>query len=145
QPLRRRQRRRAVPRQVRARGRRLGAFRHLRLAPGRQARPAQGRRRAGPQGELADAAGPLRLNARAVPALSRRRVYAMLTIVVLLGAGNSIVGRAVRADAPPFCLALFRWTGALALLLPFAWARIATDWPTIRARWRIILLLGACG
>jgi drug/metabolite transporter (DMT)-like permease len=77
--------------------------------------------------------------------LPRPRVYAMLLLVLLLWAGNSIVGRAVRDDIPPFSLALFRWTGALILLLPFAWRRIVQDWPVIRARWPVILLLGACG
>lgn len=80
-----------------------------------------------------------------MPALPRRRVYAMLVIVMLLWAGNSIVGRAVRDDIPPFSLALFRWSGALLLLLPFAWRPIRAGWPVIRARWPIILLLGACG
>jgi drug/metabolite transporter (DMT)-like permease len=80
-----------------------------------------------------------------MPTLSRRRVYAMLMIVLLLWAGNSIVGRAVRDDIPPLSLAFFRWTGALALLLPFAWPKIRADWPIIKVRWPIILLLGACG
>ena len=77
--------------------------------------------------------------------LPRSRVYAMLLLVLLFWAGNSIVGRAVRDDIPPFSLALFRWTGALVLLLPFAWRRIIGDWPVIKARWPMILLLGACG
>ena len=80
-----------------------------------------------------------------MPALSRRRVYAMLMIVLLLWAGNSIVGRAVRDDIGPFSLALFRWTGALTLLLPFAWRKISADWPVIKTRWPMILLLGICG
>jgi drug/metabolite transporter (DMT)-like permease len=98
---------------------------------------------------VANAAGTVRLTAAerafAMPALSRRRVYAMLTIVLLLWAGNSIVGRAVRDDIPPLSLAFFRWTGAFALLLPFAWPKIRSDWPVIKARWPIILLLGAIG
>lgn len=77
--------------------------------------------------------------------LPRQRVYAMLMLVLLLWAGNSIVGRAVRNDISPFSLALFRWTGALILLLPFAWRHIRQDWPVIRMRWPVILLLGACG
>jgi drug/metabolite transporter (DMT)-like permease len=80
-----------------------------------------------------------------MPGLTRRRVYAMLMIVLLLWAGNSIVGRAVRDDIPPLSLALFRWTGALALLLPFALRPIATDWPVIRTRWPMILVLGLFG
>ena len=55
------QRGRVVPRQVRRRRHRLGALRHVRLAAQRQARAAQGRRRARPAGGVAHAAGTLRL------------------------------------------------------------------------------------
>jgi drug/metabolite transporter (DMT)-like permease len=79
------------------------------------------------------------------PTLSRRRVYAMLMIVLLLWSGNSIVGRAVRDDIPPFSLAFFRWTGAFAILLPFAWRKVQADWPLVRRHWPRILLLGATG
>lgn len=77
--------------------------------------------------------------------LSRPRIYAMLIVVLLLWAGNSIVGRAVRDDIPPFSLALFRWTGALAILLPFAWRRILGDRRAIAAQWPAILMLGTLG
>lgn len=77
--------------------------------------------------------------------LSRRRVYAMLLLVLLLWAGNSIVGRAVRDDIPPFTLAFFRWTGAFLILLPFTWRKIVTDWPVVARTWPVILLLGAVG
>lgn len=80
-----------------------------------------------------------------MPAVSRPRVYAMLVIVLVLWAGNSIVGRAVRDDIPPFTLALFRWTGALVILLPFAWRRIVADWPVARRNWAAIALLGTVG
>ncbi|OYX92350.1 MAG: permease, partial [Novosphingobium sp. 35-62-5] len=77
--------------------------------------------------------------------LSRRRVYAMLMLVLMLWAGNSIIGRAVRDDIPPFSLSFFRWIGALLILLPFAWRKVAADWPAIRIAWPRILLLGALG
>ncbi len=69
----------------------------------------------------------------------------MLMIVLLLWAGNSIVGRALREDIPPLTLALCRWSGALILLLPFAWPKIRADRAQIAAHWPIILLLGTCG
>lgn len=78
-------------------------------------------------------------------ALSRRRVYAMLLVVLLLWAGNSIVGRALRDDIPPFTLAFLRWTGASLILLPFAWRRIVADWPIVVRTWPMILLLGTVG
>jgi drug/metabolite transporter (DMT)-like permease len=80
-----------------------------------------------------------------MPTLSRRRVYAMLLVVLLLWAGNSIVGRAVRDDIGPFSLAFFRWTGASAILLPWAWRKVAADRPLIRQYWPRIVLLGVLG
>ncbi|NML07182.1 DMT family transporter [Sphingomonas sp. G-3-2-10] len=73
------------------------------------------------------------------------RAYAMLTIVMLLWAGNSIVGRAVRDDIPALTLAWFRWSGALLILLPFAFASLKADRAVIRAHWKPILLLGLLG
>lgn len=75
----------------------------------------------------------------------RGRVYAMLALVMLLWAGNSIAARAVHDQIPPFTLALCRWTGALLVLLPFAWPKVMADLPVVRRRWREILLLGAVG
>ena len=80
-----------------------------------------------------------------VTGLSRLRVYAMLVLVVLFWAGNSIAGRAVHEDVPPFTLALVRWTGALILLAPFAWRHLRRDWPMARRHWRAIVLLGVLG
>lgn len=69
----------------------------------------------------------------------------MLALVMLLWAGNAIVGRAVRDDIPPFSLALGRWTGALVFLLPLAWRKVRSDWATARKNWGKILLLGSVG
>lgn len=77
--------------------------------------------------------------------LPRPRVYALLMIVLLLWAGNSIVGRAVHEDIGPFSLAFLRWAGASAILLPFALGRVRADWRAVRRHWPRILLLGALG
>ena len=45
--------------------------------------------------------------------------FVLLGLVMLLWAGNSIVGRAVRDDVGPFILSLVRWAGASLVLLPF--------------------------
>ncbi|CUS46438.1 MAG: DMT family transporter [Pseudomonadota bacterium] len=71
--------------------------------------------------------------------------YIFLAIVMLFWAGNAIVGRAVRDDIPPFTLALVRWAGATAILMPFAWRRLRADAPVLRANWRIVLVLGLLG
>lgn len=73
------------------------------------------------------------------------RAYAMLTIVMLLWAGNSIVGRAVREDVLPFTLAFVRWTGAFLILLPFAAATLRRERAAIARGWAPILLLGLLG
>lgn len=71
--------------------------------------------------------------------------YLLLTVVALLWAGNTVVGRAARDLIPPFTLALIRWSGALAVLAPFARASLAGDMPMVRRHWRITLLLGLLG
>jgi drug/metabolite transporter (DMT)-like permease len=71
--------------------------------------------------------------------------FALLGLVMVLWAGNSIVGRAVRFDVPPLTLAFVRWAGASLILLPFALAPLRRDWPAIRAAWQPVLLLGLLG
>jgi drug/metabolite transporter (DMT)-like permease len=73
------------------------------------------------------------------------RAYAMLGLVMLFWAGNSIVGRAVRSDIPPFTLALVRWVGALLVLAPFALRHTIAEWKIVRQHWPIVLLLGMFG
>lgn len=71
--------------------------------------------------------------------------YAMLGMTMVLWAGNSIVGRAVRADIDPVSLALFRWIGATMLIAPFAWRGLAGDLPALRAAWKPVLVLCLVG
>lgn len=73
------------------------------------------------------------------------RAFALLGLVMLLWAGNSIVGRAVKDDVAPFTLAFVRWAGASLVLLPFAIGPLRRDWAEIRQGWKAILLLGALG
>ncbi len=73
------------------------------------------------------------------------RAYAGLVLVMVLWAGNSIVGRAVRGEVDPLTLAFVRWAGASLILLPFAWRPLRREWPAIRAAWKPILLLGLLG
>lgn len=79
------------------------------------------------------------------PSSKMVRAYAMLALVMLFWAGNTIVARAVRDDIPPFTLAFVRWTGAFLFLLPFAWRALARDRAAIVAGWRMLLLLGLVG
>src|SRR4029079_9555516 len=66
------------------------------------------------------------------------RAYALLALVMLLWAGNSIVGRAVRNDVGPFVLSFVRWAGASLVLLPFAIGPLRRDWAALRQSWLIV-------
>ena len=74
-----------------------------------------------------------------------RYAYATLAFVMLFWAGNSIVGRAIRDDIPPFTLALVRWVGASAVLLPLAWRQLVKDHEEMLRHWKIMLALGVFG
>jgi len=71
--------------------------------------------------------------------------FALLGLVMVLWAGNSIVGRAVRFDVPPFTLAFVRWAGASLILLPFAVAPLKRDWSALLKAWKPVLVLGLLG
>lgn len=73
------------------------------------------------------------------------RAFALLALVMLFWAGNSIVARAVRLDVPPFTLAFVRWSGALVILAPFALRALPADRAALLAGWKPVLLLGLLG
>lgn len=79
--------------------------------------------------------------------MSRRhaQAFALLGIVMVLWAGNSIVARAVRHDIAPFTLAFLRWAGASLVVAPFAIRPLIRDWPAILEGWKPLLLLGVLG
>jgi drug/metabolite transporter (DMT)-like permease len=76
---------------------------------------------------------------------SQARAYVLLGLVMLLWAGNSIVGRAVRNDVGPFVLSFVRWAGASLVLLPFALGPLRRDWALLRRSWPVVLVLGLTG
>jgi drug/metabolite transporter (DMT)-like permease len=73
------------------------------------------------------------------------RAFALLGLVMVFWAGNTIVGRAVRDAIPPFTLAFVRWTGASLVLAPFAAKAVWRDRAAIRAAWKPVLVLGLLG
>jgi drug/metabolite transporter (DMT)-like permease len=74
-----------------------------------------------------------------------RQPGVLLTLVSLFWAGNAIIGRAVAESFPPILLAQLRWLGAAAIVLPFAWPHLTRDWPMIRRRWRLMLVMSFTG
>ena len=71
--------------------------------------------------------------------------YLLLACTALFWAGNSIVARGARDFVPPVALSFWRWTLALLILLPIAWPHLRRDLPTLRASWRMMIVLGALG
>lgn len=70
---------------------------------------------------------------------------ALLTLAPLFWAGNFVVARVMRADIAPVELAFWRWTIALALLMPFAWHGLWQHRRALCRHWRYIFSLGATG
>jgi drug/metabolite transporter (DMT)-like permease len=73
------------------------------------------------------------------------QAFALLALVMVLWAGNSIVGRAVRGDVGPFTLSFVRWTGASLVLFPLAITPLRRDWSAIVSGWKPLLALGLFG
>lgn len=76
---------------------------------------------------------------------SPTRAYVLLAVVMLLWAGNSIVGRAVRDDVLPFTFAFGRWVIASLVVLPFGVAKLRQEWRAALGGWQWILVLGFFG
>lgn len=77
--------------------------------------------------------------------LSPRWAYLFLALALLFWAGNSIVARSMRLDISPIGLNFWRWSTALALLLPFTTRRVISAWPALRGEWKTVCLLGLLG
>ena len=71
--------------------------------------------------------------------------YLLLSLTALFWAGNIVLARYVAGRVPPMTLSCVRWIGALFLLLPFAWPHLKRDWPALRARLPLMVLLSAMG
>jgi drug/metabolite transporter (DMT)-like permease len=71
--------------------------------------------------------------------------YLLLSLASLFWAGNIVLGRHVAGHVPPMTLSCIRWIGACVMLLPFAWTHLARDWPALRKRIPLLVVLSATG
>ena len=71
--------------------------------------------------------------------------YLLLSLTSLFWAGNIVLARFVAGHVPPMTLSCVRWIGAFLMLLPFAWPHLKADWPALRAKLPLMLVLSATG
>src|SRR3954451_10095649 len=71
--------------------------------------------------------------------------YLLLSLTALFWAGNAIVGRIAAGHIAPVTLSFLRWSGAFLIILPFAWRHLVRDWPLIRERLGMMILLSVTG
>jgi len=71
--------------------------------------------------------------------------YLLLCITALCWAGNAIVGRLAAGHIPPVTLSFLRWAIAFSLILPFAWKHLVRDWPAIRGKLGLMILVSITG
>lgn len=71
--------------------------------------------------------------------------YVLLSLTSLFWAGNIVLGRFVSGHVPPIPLSCVRWIGAFLLMLPFAMPHLRKDWPALRTRMPLMLLLATTG
>ncbi len=71
--------------------------------------------------------------------------YLLLSLTALFWAGNIVLARYVAGHVPPLTLSCIRWICTFLVLLPFAWPHLKRDWPVLRARLPLMLLLSASG
>ena len=71
--------------------------------------------------------------------------YLLLSLTSLFWAGNIVLGRFISGHVPPITLSCIRWIGAFLLMLPFALPHLRKDWPVLRARMPLMLLLAITG
>jgi drug/metabolite transporter (DMT)-like permease len=71
--------------------------------------------------------------------------YLLLSLTSLFWASNLVLGRYVSGHVPPVTMACVRWVGAFFLLLPFGWSHLRADWPALRGRLPLLLMLAFTG
>ena len=71
--------------------------------------------------------------------------YVLLTLTPLFWAGNAVLGRGVAGEIPPVALSFLRWTLAFLIVLPFAWPHLKRDWPAIREKLGLMIVISLIG
>jgi drug/metabolite transporter (DMT)-like permease len=78
-------------------------------------------------------------------ASSSARAYVLLIVTMLCFGLNANLSRLAVGEISPMLLVVLRWIATVALLLVIVRRRLPTAWPTLRARWLFLLLMGTLG
>ncbi|GGE39293.1 transporter [Agaricicola taiwanensis] len=73
------------------------------------------------------------------------RPYLLLSLTSLFWATNIVLGRFIAGSIPPITLAWVRWAAAAVILAPFAWHHVRRDWPALRERIGVVIVLSLTG
>ncbi len=77
--------------------------------------------------------------------MTRVSPYVLLVLANVLWGGNFVIGRAVAESLPPYTLSFLRWCTAFLVFLPFAWPKLHKEWPLLRARMPVVILMALTG
>lgn len=69
--------------------------------------------------------------------------YLLMAVGILCWAGNFAVGKWASLDAPPIALSFWRHFIAVLIILPFFLKPLKADWPVLRLKLDMILVMGA--
>lgn len=76
---------------------------------------------------------------------SHALAYLGLIVTFTLWSGNNVLARAIVNDIPPVTLAFWRWSVALAVLLPLSYRHLSREWTSIKPELKRLATLAAVG
>ena len=71
--------------------------------------------------------------------------YVLLFLTMLFWSGNAVIGRGIVGTVPPVGLAFWRWTVALAVLLPFGFGPLWAARRSLLMAWPVVMALSVLG
>ena len=71
--------------------------------------------------------------------------YVLLFLTMLFWSGNAVIGRGIVGTVPPVGLGFWRWTVALAVLLPFGFSHLWAARHSLLKAWPVIMALSVLG
>jgi drug/metabolite transporter (DMT)-like permease len=71
--------------------------------------------------------------------------FLVMLLTPLAFSSNAVFGRAAVQSVEPFTLGFLRWSAVALILLPFCWRQLRDHWPSLKANWRLVLLMGFLG